>query len=721
MDVSPGASSRVAFGAFELDRASGELRKHGTRVRISGQPFQILVVLLEEAGRIVGRDELHRQLWGDNTFVDFEQGLNTAINKLRQVLGDSAESPRFIETVPGRGYRFVGRVESPAPSAPVEAATHQGLARPRFNSPPVVAALLAVALGVGYMLGTRASQPPPASLTRFRVTPPPGYTLASAATRQGFAVSPNGAHLVFTARGQDGKFHTFRRDFSEASSHLVESMTAAHTLFWSPDGRDLFFAVGGSLRKGPAAAGPHRVLGEVPGRIVHGTLVTPDIALVTGNRRHSYVVRSSGTIEPLATPHAWAERLPGDRHLLYLDFGERTGLNRIRVVRFGDGSDRARDVGETNSRVLYAPSTRRSGQGHLLYVRAGRLMAQPFDPVSLQVTREPRALAAHVAHFSPSGAADFSVSDNGVLVYQPYVGRSQMTWVDRGGRQPAAIGPSNTGLMSFRLSPDGTKIVADIYDVEAGYAQIWTFDAATGHGRRIIRDASGVSVWSPDSERLVYSGVPLTMLPKLFVTSLLEESLDEQLVPEAPLDEMQIPTDWSGDGRFIAYEDLLQGDVGIVDLARSSAVTPILDSSAFERGAVFSPDGRWMAFLADDSGRSEVYLQAFESRETPRLHGERIAVSSNGALAIRWRRDGRELLYVGTDARMYAVPVSLGPPIGLGAPEPLFAVDLEAVLPYASSFCFEVSPDGRRFLLPTISDPEPNHLVVVQNWESLVR
>ena len=720
MDRPSRSSSIVAFGAFELDRTSGDLRKHGMRVRISGQPLQILMVLLEEAGRIVGRDDLRRRLWGDDTFVDFEQGLNTAVNKLRQVLGDSAESPRFIETVPGRGYRFIGRVESASSSGPVEAAPRHGVARRRFNSAPVVAALVAAALGVGYLVGTRSGQPQPAPLTRFRVTPPPGYALAAAATRQGFAISPDGSRLAFTATGRDGRFHGFNRDLSEASSQLVESMSAARTLFWSPDGRDLFFAVGRSLRQGPAAPGPFRVWGEVPGRIVHGTIVSPGIALLTANRRLSFVVQNGGKIEPVANPYPWAERLPDGQHLLYLDFGARTGMNRLRAVRFGAGPDRARDLGEANSRVLYAPSTSRPGQGHLLYVRAGSLMAQPFDPASLQVTGEPRALAAHVAHFSPSGAADFSVSDNGVLVYQPYLGRSQMTWVDRSGRSMTAVGPSNIGLMSFRLSPDRTRIVADVYDVEAGYAQIWVFDAATGRGRLIVRDVSGVSVWSPDSERLVYSGVPLTMLPKLFVTSLLDGSLDERLVPDAPLDEMQIPTGWSGDGRYIAYEDLLQGDVGIVDLGRNSAATPLLDSWAFERGAVFSPDGRWMAFLADDSGRLEVYLQAFESRETPRLHGERFAVSSNGALAVRWRGDGRELLYVGTDARMYAVQVSLGPPTRMGPPEPLFAVDLEAMLPYASAFCFEVSPDGQRFLLPIISNPEPNHLVVVQNWESLV-
>ncbi len=248
----PGA---VTFGPFELDPSGERLRKHGIPIKLTGQPMQILKLLLGKPGHVVTREELRRQLWGEDTFVDFEQGLNTAINKVRQTLGDSADKPRYIETVPGRGYRFIARVvESGAvetaggDAQPAEARSRHW---PRWKVAGAVLAVLA-ASAVAYWMATATAPPAAGAAVQFTVEPPPGYWLEPAATRNGFDISPDGRTLVFTARGRDGQFHAWRRDLADTALHPIPAADGAHTVFWGPGSKRLFFAVGGSLRLGDA-------------------------------------------------------------------------------------------------------------------------------------------------------------------------------------------------------------------------------------------------------------------------------------------------------------------------------------------------------------------------------------------------------------------------------------------------------------------------------------
>src|SRR5713226_5799917 len=145
----------VRFGAFELDPCSGQLRKHGIKIRLTGQPLEILTMLLHRRGEVVTREELREKLWADDTFVDFDHSLNAAVNKLREVLGDDADNPCFVETVPRRGYLFIAAVETPAPPAPIETLAP----RAAFPAPPkkrryvfsVAAAVMVVALAGFYL------------------------------------------------------------------------------------------------------------------------------------------------------------------------------------------------------------------------------------------------------------------------------------------------------------------------------------------------------------------------------------------------------------------------------------------------------------------------------------------------------------------------------------------------------------------------------------------
>jgi dipeptidyl aminopeptidase/acylaminoacyl peptidase len=205
----------------------------------------------------------------------------------------------------------------------------------------------------------------------------------------------------------------------------------------------------------------------------------------------------------------------------------------------------------------------------------------------------------------------------------------------------------------------------------------------------------------------------------LYVRGLGEQDREEALPAAADL---QLPSDWSRDGRFALFhsENVTDGDVGVLDW-QTRKMTWILESPANETGAVFSPEGDRIAFISNESGRSEVYVQAFDGRERPHLTGDRVRISTDGAVLVRWRADGREICYMGADGVLYGVPVSTHPQFRAGAPAPLFRIPVAARAGLATAFGLDVSADGGKFLLPVVQEPTTSHLVVMLGWESLLK
>jgi len=277
-----------------------------------------------------------------------------------------------------------------------------------------------------------------------------------------------------------------------------------------------------------------------------------------------------------------------------------------------------------------------------------------------------------------------------------------------------------------RLSPDGKRLAAAIYDLEQGEQDLWIFDVNTNAGRRLtaaaaIRDAP---VWSPDSKTLAFLHQADGSPPGVHVRG--SEANDaERSMPPA---DFQMPADWSPDGRFIAYVNTgfpqlandTQGDVWVFDLDRDRNPVPLLNTPFHEANPAFSPDGKWLAFTSNESGRAEVYIQAFQATASPAVVGERYLVSRDGAQALRWRRDGRELFYLGFDGRIQAVPVKLSPKPQFGPATPLFTISTEARAAIHSVAGFVVSADGQRLVIPVVTSAEGPSIVVVQNWEALL-
>jgi eukaryotic-like serine/threonine-protein kinase len=733
----PGISParQFSFGPFAFDEAAGELKKHGMPVRLQGQPLQILRMLLRQPGEVLPRDEFQKQLWESSTFVDFEHGLNAAMNRLRQTLGDSAEQPRYIETLAGRGYRFIAPLqetfaESPSLMSKSRAAPHLAPAVPapprhHVQRRPLVLGMIAAALIVGIAGSHWAATRPQANAgppLRFSISPPNGFALEAGSSRQIFALSPDGARLAFTAMDATGKGTLFIRDLDGLDSWPLANSFGAYHVFWAPDGRSLFFTVGSSLRRTTLENNSFQVICETPPMMLTGAVMGADL-LISGRTNNFVVSVSGGQAKATRDFYPWPQVLPDGKHLLYTVFDPRSGHHRIRVVKHGE-PETVKDLLESDSRAVYTPSVLHSGTGYILYVRAGNILAHPFNLRSLEMQDQPLPVVSQTYSFFPTGAADFSVSNNGTLAYRRYRSQSQLAWVNRRGDVVKTVGPANVNVKQGSLSPDGQKIAAPIYNVERGVNDMWIINAEPDGARRVIAGRGQVDnpVWAPDSAKLAFNRA-YDSPPRLFVRGLGEHDSDEQL----PEDYFQLASDWSRDGRFIAFTNSgsainneLKGDVWLIDMARGRKVIHLISTPFHEANPAFSPDGRWLAFTSDESGRTELYVQAFEAGEAPHLTGERHLVSRNGALALRWRRDARELFFLSSNSRVYAVPVVLSPLPKIGEAVSLFAISLEARTALHSPTGFDVSSDGQRFLIPIVASPEKSEIVVIQNWEAAI-
>ena len=720
---------KLAFGSFEFDRESGELRKHGYKVKLPSQPGQILGALVERPCEVVTREDLRHRLWPGITAGDFEHGLNAAVNKLRQALGDAADQPRYVETLPGLGYRFIAPVH-PVGGAVLELVPAATASEPepsrRKLSPWIgTAAALIVLLGVAAWSAFRRAPAPPVKATQFLLVPPKGYYFEGGGLRQAFALSPDGARIAFTAKDASGAFRLFLREFSELESRPVADGEGAYSVVWTPDGQTLLFTANGKLRRMGVNGAASQILSKAVPYFSSAIPFGQDRLLVSNDQNSGVIPSSGGEPRPIDQRYSWAQMLPGDRDFLYTVDDPQLGSLRARIAAVG-GSDPGVEVVQADSRVQYTSSLHSDG-GYLIYLRAGTLLAQPFDLAGRRVTGDPKAIARHVSSFGFTGAADFSVSRRGVLAYQSYVNRSQFIWVDRKGKTLAAASPAGLNASFGRLSPDGRWLAAVPFDIERGVFDIWFYDAATGAGRKAIFGAGlrHHPVWSPDSRRLAHI-VANHSWPKLGLSSS-DGTPDKEPLPDTGF---MVPTDWSPDGRFILYNNAalpavtndFPSDVFAIDMARNRMVIPLLNSPFYESNATFSPDGKWVAYLSNESGRAEIYLQALDrGNDSLRVTGERFLVSREGAQCLRWRKDGGEIYYLSSNGQVYAVPLVFGAGrVRTGKPEPLFTIDAEARATIHATASFDVAADGRRFVIPSVTPGESAALAVLQDWESLV-
>jgi len=540
-----------------------------------------------------------------------------------------------------------------------------------------------------------------------------------------FALSPNGEQIAFVAPGADGRNVMWVRALNSFNPRaLPGSEDTTGIMFWSPDSRYIAFQAGSKLKKIEVAGPkPAQVICAVPFAL-GGSWNRSDV-IILGTYDGIMQVPAAGGVPTIVTTthvthyndaHVFPSFLPDGRQFVYLDVGEKPGIyvGSLDVKPEKQSTTRVVETGVMSGYV--AP---RDGiPGRLLFMREDSLFAQDFDSKRLELTGDPVPLAQGVSKFLLSAA--FSASETGLLAYRTGFYRSQLSWFDRNGKELGDLhGSSPQGYIDdVSLSPDGTHVASTQINPTAkdlGVA-LWITDLNRGVSTRFSFEQvpQGSPVWSADGRRLAFGTTRpggMTIVEKVVNGN----SAEHSLVGETP--DEKYPDDWSAGGELLYTRQESGQNTGLwlADLTRSgdrpATVRPLIDSKFNEAQGQFSPDGRWVAYASDESGRWEIYARSFLQETEIKTQ-----ISRDGGHDPRWCRDGRELFYLSNDGKVMSVKVKSGSVFQAEAPEPLFQV--QHIHPRPEGFLgfrWSVSPDGERFLIvrePPSSEP----IYVVVNW-----
>jgi Tol biopolymer transport system component len=557
------------------------------------------------------------------------------------------------------------------------------------------AVLAALALGIGFV--RRA--PAPRRMVRFDIATPEGITTIDAPR-----ISPDGRYLAFNATDSTGKSRIYVRPLNALSAQPLAGTEGTTRPFWSPDSRFLGFMAEGKLKKIEVSGGPAQKICDAPSG-ADGSWSPEGVILYDGRANDPiYRVSAGGGTPVLAvkpdasrkeTTAGWPEFLPDGRHFLYMATGQKPEDNAYRVGQLDSAESKA--VAPAQTLVTYAPP------GYLLFVRDKTLVAQPFDAKALKTTGEPVPLAEHIGTDSV-GLARFSVSREGTLAYRTGESGDRLTWVDRSGREIDVIGDSGE-FHNPALSPSGDRLAFDMADPRSGRADIWVRDLKRGVSSRFTfgKVDAFAPIWSPDGRTIVF-----TQGQDLFEKAADGQGEEKLLVKS---DDMKIACDWSRDGRTIAFAVRAKEtafDIWMVPTSGEPKPVPFLKTPFVELWPAFSPDGRFVAYQSNESGRAEVYIQNFPGP------GGKWQISTAGGAEAHWRADGKELYYRAPDQKLMAVEIQTAGGFSAGVPQALFAGRFDTgtarnrYFPTADGKRFlTVAPLGREAMTPT---------TVVLNW-----
>ncbi|MFZ0062453.1 MAG: protein kinase [Pyrinomonadaceae bacterium] len=518
-------------------------------------------------------------------------------------------------------------------------------------------------------------------------------------------ISPDGLSVAFLANNTEGKRLLWVRQLDSINAQQLAGTEGANSPFWSPDSHSLGYFVADKLFKVDAAGGRPQALCDVTE--ISGGAWSSDGTILFGSGDGLLRVSAQGGSPALATKvaakeeaHRWPYFLPDGHHFVFLADAERTEDHHIRVGSLDSQESQILFSGIT--RIAYAPP------GYLLYVSQGALVAHPFDVRALKVTGDPVPVADHIAQLGGHHEFDFSVSDNGVLAYQSGSNTSQLTWFDREGKKLGTVGES-ADYSTVALSPDGHRVAVGLLDADGRAQDLWVADVSRGNLSRLTFDpqSDGDAVWSRDGSQIVFSsnraGDGFTHL----YLKAAGGAGEEQVIYKS--EASKFPTDWSSDGKSILFENWKKGgQVWILTRTSDWEAKPVLQTESFSQfQAVFSPNGRFVAYVSNESGRAEVYVQTFPTS------GDKWQVSTAGGGYPRWR--GKELYYVTEDGRLMAVETTTEGKFNLGVPKQLLQTNIKMI--GGLGYPFSVSPDGQRFLINTrVEASNLAPMTIVLNW-----
>jgi serine/threonine protein kinase/Tol biopolymer transport system component len=534
------------------------------------------------------------------------------------------------------------------------------------------------------------------------------------------AVAPDRRKLVFTAQ-VDGRPKLLLRQLDSTTIQPIAGTDGAAFPFWSPDSRTVGFFAEGKLKRVDVAGGTPQVLADAPtGRGGTWNAAGDIVFAPTSFPGPLYRVPATGgesvSLAPADGPliQRFPHFLPDGRHFL---FYAPAGDARARAIYLGSlDSFKPRRLLDADAAAVFLPPQ------HIIFIRQGRLFAQRFDLTALQVMGDPQLLAENVAADPTRFSAGLSaVADTVAYSTQPAAGPRQLRWFDRAGRLLATVGETDVEEpLNPELSPDGTRVVVD--RMIGGNRDIWILNSTNGLRTRFTSDTATDyhPIWSPDGRSIVFSSFRTPVATALAQAQLYRKAssgagADELFVESS---QVKLATDWSRDGRFILVNSVdPKGayDVWALALSKDHQLLPIANTSFEERDGQFSPDGRWVAYTSNVSGRFEVYVQTFPGP------GEKLLVSPNGGGQPRWRKDGKELFYVAPDNRLMVVPVILSTKerADLGTASTLFVAPLASeVVPGGNKQQYAVSSDGQRFLMNVATEDRPvTPITLILHWK----
>jgi eukaryotic-like serine/threonine-protein kinase len=568
------------------------------------------------------------------------------------------------------------------------------------------AALVAAVLIVPAVRHLRETPPPSPPETRTDIVTP--------ATTQpfSFALSPDGRQFVFVASG-DGASRLWLRPLDKRAAQPLTGTEGASFPFWSPDSRSIGFFADRKMKRIDIAGGSPQTLTDAYNS---GGTWSPDGLILFAQNGNGPLFRisvSGGAAVAVTklekqTAHRFPQFLPGGRQFLFYA----QGTPETQGIYLGslDAAETKR-LTAADAAGVYAPS------GWLLFIRGGTLLAQRLDLSRHELTGDSVTVADPVAFDSLSFAGATSVSATGLMAYR--VGgtnRRQLTWFDRSGKVLGAFGDPGGGDL-VQLSPDGRRVA--VHRTVQGSVDIWLLDST--RATRFTLDASidRFPIWSSDGSRIVFQSnrkgtFDLYQKPSSGGGS-------EELLVDSP--QIKNPNDSSSDGRFLLYhsqDSQTERDLWVLPMERDRTPFVFLKTGFDERSSQFSPDGRWVAYTSNESGRYEINVRPFRGRSSlgaaDHDAGGQWQVSTAGGIYPRWRPDGKELYYVAPDGKLMAAPITVnGATIDPGSPVALFETHIVGGgADNGQGWQYDVSRDGR-FLINV--DDAASPITLIQNWK----
>jgi eukaryotic-like serine/threonine-protein kinase len=524
-------------------------------------------------------------------------------------------------------------------------------------------------------------------------------------------VSPDGRSVVFGAP-LEGRPVLWTRPLGGIESRPIANAGTVETPFWSPDGRQLAYLADAKLkivdiesgRSETLTAALHMAGGDWnrEGVLIFATDTGIDRIRADGTDRRHVTVLDRTRAE---YRHGWPEFLPDGRRFLFVNRSKVAEQTGVYLASIDDPALRRRIL-PAYSRVAYSDS------GHLLYVRNGTLMAQPFDERSAELTGEPVAIGGPVKYHATDDGA-FDVSANGVLIYRmtETPALTRLVVLDRRGRELHTLAPTES-FAQPRLSPDGKRVAAEKVTRELLSPDIWVFDLERRNSVQLTRDlAPDVHpVWSPDGHSILFSarrGASFDLYRRS-----VEDPRDERLVWRS--DDNKRLEDVSRDGRLFLVSTPRKG-LWAVTADDTSRQSLIQTTTGGDNGmqAEFSPDAKFVAYASEESGRPEVYVRTLPATVA------RWQLSTSGGAEPHWRADGRELFFLSADGWLMSVPIASGPDWKTGRARRLFRVTVPTLFGASN---FAASRDGERFVVNSfVAEAAVPAIHVVVNHPALMK